>query len=83
MYLSLLKVFEQPYGARVEFLINSPEYSDLCKCEDLSCKHHKYILLDSILYVKRADDLLFLASYLDSLTYVWTERYTVDDSDTE
>lgn len=77
---SHLKVVPRPYGARIELLISAPEY---CHCDDPSCKEKKYLILDSVIRVKRDGDLVLLSSYLESLTHVWKEKIPVDDSDSE
>lgn len=74
---SHLKVVARPYGARIEMLISAPEY---CHCDKPSCKDKKYLSLDSVIRVKRDQDLVLLSSYLESLTHVWKEKMPLDES---
>ncbi len=77
------KVSLKLYGAKLRVTFYSPEY---CHCSDKLCKEGKYLLQDTILYVKNDLDLQHLRSFLQAQFNVWKEKchyLKSDNSDTD
>ena len=74
------QVQKKRYGARIRLAICTPRY---CHCNNSSCTEGPYTIQETVIRIKKDEDLKHLHLFLQSQYNIWDKKVIILDDSTD